>query len=221
MQIMVKDSGRKEYACDVQKTERNTSETSGDSQQQTTEVQENRTVVQQSGTGALLLAETMPEISGVLIVASGAGQASVQEQLLLQPPRCCSSPVRKLRFCRGKEALAVQEFIRGVRILIVAVCLALFAVGILWNLCYSALPEPDTDQTAAGDIEAVAQAENWEQQYTAEQMEKTAQSAVLSATESDSPAAGTGGCRGTAGRFAYRAGAELAAAAKRAAAAAV
>lgn len=80
----------------------------------------------------------------------------------------------------------MQEFIRGVRILIVAVCLALFAVGILWNLCYSALPEPDTDQTAAGDIEAVAQAENWEQQYTAEQMEKTAQSAVLSATESDS-----------------------------------
>lgn len=45
VQIMVKDSGRKEYACDVQKTERNTSETSGDSQQQTTEVQENRTVV--------------------------------------------------------------------------------------------------------------------------------------------------------------------------------
>ena len=66
----------------------------------------------------------------------------------------------------------MQEFIRGVRILIVAVCLALFAVGILWNLCYSALPEPDTDQTAAGDIEAVAQAENWEQQYTAEQMER-------------------------------------------------
>lgn len=80
----------------------------------------------------------------------------------------------------------MQEFIRGVRILIVAVCLALFAVGILWNLCYSALPEPDTDQTAAGGIEAVAQAENWEQQYTAEQMEKTAQSAVLSATEPDS-----------------------------------
>ena len=80
----------------------------------------------------------------------------------------------------------MQEFIRGVRILIVAVCLALFAVGIIWNLCYSALPEPDTDQTAAGDIEAVAQAENWEQQYTAEQMEKTAQSAVLSATEPDS-----------------------------------
>lgn len=80
----------------------------------------------------------------------------------------------------------MQEFIRGVRILIVAVCLALFAVGIIWNLCYSALPEPDTDQTAAGDIAAVAQAENWEQQYTAEQMEKTAQSAVLSEPEPDS-----------------------------------
>ena len=102
VQIMVKDSGRKEYACDVQKTERNTSETSGDSQQQTTEVQENRTVVQQSGTGALLLAETMPEISGVLIVASGAGQASVQEQLLLAASTVLQLSCEKIAVLPGK-----------------------------------------------------------------------------------------------------------------------
>lgn len=106
VQIMVKDAGRKEYACDVQKTERNTSETSGDSQQQTTEVQENRTVVQQSGTGALLLAETMPEISGVLIVASGAGQASVQEQLLLAASTVLQLSCEKIAVLPGKGGVS-------------------------------------------------------------------------------------------------------------------
>ena len=106
VQIIVKDSGRKEYACDVQKTERNTSETSGDSQQQTTEVQENRTVVQQSGTGALLLAETMPEISGVLIVASGAGQASVQEKLLLAASTVLQLSCEKIAVLPGKGGVS-------------------------------------------------------------------------------------------------------------------
>ena len=106
VQIMIKDSGRKEYACDVQKTERNTSETSGDSQQQTTEVQENRTVVQQSGTGALLLAETMPEIGGVLIVASGAGQASVQEQLLLAASTVLQLSCEKIAVLPGKGGVS-------------------------------------------------------------------------------------------------------------------
>lgn len=86
VQITVNDLGRKEYARDLQKTERNTSEQNGESTQQTTEVQESQTVVQQSGgqtgIGALLLEETMPEIRGVLIVASGANKATVQEQLL-------------------------------------------------------------------------------------------------------------------------------------------
>ena len=106
VQIMIKDAGRKEYACDVQKTERNTSETSGDSQQQTTEVQENRTVVQQSGTGALLLAETMPEISGVLIVASGAGQASVQEKLLLAASTVLQLSCEKIAVLPGKGGVS-------------------------------------------------------------------------------------------------------------------
>ncbi|MBR5318577.1 MAG: hypothetical protein IKU46_03165 [Peptococcaceae bacterium] len=83
VQITVNDLGRKEYARDIQKTERNSTETNGDSRQQTTELQEHQTVVQQAGQGgALLIEETMPEIRGVLIVAAGACQASVQEQLL-------------------------------------------------------------------------------------------------------------------------------------------
>lgn len=83
VQITVNNLGRKEYVTDVQKTERNTTETNGESQKQTTEVQENQTVVQQAGqNGALLHTETMPDIRGVLIVATGAEEASVQEQLL-------------------------------------------------------------------------------------------------------------------------------------------
>ena len=83
VQITVNDLGRKEYARDVQKTERNSTETKGEDQQQTTELQETQTVVQQNGqNGALLIAETMPDVRGVLIVATGASEARVQEQLL-------------------------------------------------------------------------------------------------------------------------------------------
>ena len=75
VQITLSNSGRKEYARDVQRTERATGET--------TELQEHQTTVQQAGKeGALLITEYMPEICGVLIVADGAGQAVVQEQML-------------------------------------------------------------------------------------------------------------------------------------------
>ena len=80
VQITVNDLGRKEYARDVQKTERNTSQNNGEGSQQTTEVQENQTVVQQGG--ALLVEESMPDIRGVLVVASGADSAVIQERLL-------------------------------------------------------------------------------------------------------------------------------------------
>ena len=83
VQITVHTMGRKEYACDTQITERQTTEKNGESVQETRETQEQRSVVQQAGQqGALLIEETMPEISGVLIVASGAEQAVVKEQIL-------------------------------------------------------------------------------------------------------------------------------------------
>ena len=83
VQITVNTMGRKEYACDTQITERQTTEKNGETVQETRETQEQRSVVQQAGQqGALLIEEIMPEISGVLIVASGAEQAVVQEQLL-------------------------------------------------------------------------------------------------------------------------------------------
>lgn len=83
VQISVNTTGRKEYACDIQKTERRTTEENGEQTQQMVEQQEQRTVVQPAGQqGGLLIEETMPEIRGVLIVASGAQHAAVQERLL-------------------------------------------------------------------------------------------------------------------------------------------
>ncbi len=83
VQITMYDSGRKEYAHDVQNTERTTEDITGTNRQQTVERQEQQTVVQKTGqNGALLVTEHMPEICGVLIVADGAGKAAVQEQLL-------------------------------------------------------------------------------------------------------------------------------------------
>ena len=96
VQLSVKSTGRKEYAVDTQYTSRTSTEESGDSVQQTSELQEQTNIVQQNQNGAqqaLLLETFMPEITGVLVVSSGAVDAEVQERLLkavtavLQVPR--------------------------------------------------------------------------------------------------------------------------------------
>lgn len=40
----------------------------------------------------------------------------------------------------------MDEFGKSVKILIVAICVALFAVGIIWNLFYGTLPTDTTEQ---------------------------------------------------------------------------
>ena len=85
VQISVKSSGRKEYAVDTQHSSRTNSEESGDTRQTSIEEQHQTTIVQQNQNGAqqaLLVEETAPEIIGVLVVAGGARDAKVQEQLL-------------------------------------------------------------------------------------------------------------------------------------------
>ena len=60
----------------------------------------------------------------------------------------------------------MDEFGKSVKILIVAICIALFAVGIIWNLFYGTLPTDTTEQPVRG--EAVVETEaDWEDQYTA------------------------------------------------------
>lgn len=70
----------------------------------------------------------------------------------------------------------MSEFGKSVRVLIVAICLALFSLGILWNLFYGTLPDTGSAASAVSNAAAVANAKEidtavLEQQYTQEQMQ--------------------------------------------------
>ncbi len=106
VQISVKNTGRKEYAVNTQHTSRTTTEESGDTHQQTNEEQQQITVVQQNQNGTqnpLLVDELMPEIVGVLVVASGAQHAAVQEQLLHAVSALLQIPVHQIVVVPGEE----------------------------------------------------------------------------------------------------------------------
>lgn len=106
VQIRVKNNGRKEYAVDTQRTSRTTIEESADTSKHTTELQEQYTVVQQNRSGtqdALLIEETAPEITGVLVVASGANDALVQERLLHAVKALLQLPLHQIVVMPGEE----------------------------------------------------------------------------------------------------------------------
>ncbi len=106
VQITVQHMGRKEYAVDIQRTNRTITEQNGDSNQQTAETQEQITVVQQNQNGAqqaLLVSETAPEIAGVLVVAGGADDAVVREQLLHAVTAVLQIPMHQVIVVPGEE----------------------------------------------------------------------------------------------------------------------
>lgn len=108
VQITAENSGRKEYAVDIQRTNRTTTEESADTTQHTIELQEQQTVVQQNRSGtqeALLVQETAPEITGVLIVASGADNALVQERLLHAAETLLQLSLHQIVVMPGEEAV--------------------------------------------------------------------------------------------------------------------
>lgn len=71
----------------------------------------------------------------------------------------------------------MNEFIKAVRVLVIALCVALFAVGIIWNLVYGTMAE----QKSAATLEQSATGgADWEQQYTAEQMQTTVEVGLFS-----------------------------------------
>lgn len=108
VQISVKSMGRKEYAVDTQHSSRTSVEENGDTVQQSTETQEQRTVVQQNQNGvqnALLVEETMPEISGVLVVSSGAKDAVVAERLLNAVTTLLQISLHQIAVVPGEEAV--------------------------------------------------------------------------------------------------------------------
>lgn len=65
----------------------------------------------------------------------------------------------------------MREFLQGVRRLVIAICIALFAVGVIWNLFCSSLAEEDAAALAPADLDTVAQEKN----YTAEKNQSGAQ----------------------------------------------
>ena len=71
----------------------------------------------------------------------------------------------------------MNEFIKAVRVLIIALCVALFAVGIIWNLVYGTMSEQEAMATLGQP--AVSDAD-WEQQYTAEQMQAATEARLFS-----------------------------------------
>ena len=71
----------------------------------------------------------------------------------------------------------MNEFIKAVRVLIIALCVALFAVGIIWNLVYGTMSEQEAMATLGQP--AVSDAD-WEQQYTAEQMQAATEVGLFS-----------------------------------------
>ena len=60
----------------------------------------------------------------------------------------------------------MREFGKAVRILILMLCIALFFVGFIWNLCYGTMP---TEEEAASAMSAAEQSQAWEAQYAMEQ----------------------------------------------------
>lgn len=71
----------------------------------------------------------------------------------------------------------MREFGKAVRILILMLCIALFFVGFIWNLCYGTM---HTEEESASAMSAAEQSQVWEAQYAMEQ-----QSAVETTLRND------------------------------------
>lgn len=72
----------------------------------------------------------------------------------------------------------MHEFRKAVRMLVIALCVALFAVGVIWNLVYGTMEAEQQDAAAALASAAEDNGER-ERQYTAERM-RTAEMALAS-----------------------------------------
>lgn len=68
----------------------------------------------------------------------------------------------------------MNDFMKSVRVLILVICIALFSVGIIWNLFYGTLPKETISQPTMGEISLDKRAPDTkvqEAQYTAEKMQ--------------------------------------------------
>lgn len=81
----------------------------------------------------------------------------------------------------------MNEFVHAVRAAIGVICMALLAMGVIGNLFFTTLPEQDEAMLTAGQAqETVA---DWEQQYTEEQMQAAAETALFTEDRIDTETA--------------------------------
>lgn len=71
----------------------------------------------------------------------------------------------------------MNEFVHAVRAAIGVICMALLAMGVIGNLFFTTLPEQDEAMLTAGQAQETAA--DWEQQYTEEQMQAAAETALF------------------------------------------
>lgn len=81
----------------------------------------------------------------------------------------------------------MNEFVHAVRAAIGVICMGLLAMGVIGNLFFTTLPEQDEAMLTAGQAqETVA---DWEQQYTEEQMQAAAETALFTEDRIDTETA--------------------------------
>lgn len=81
----------------------------------------------------------------------------------------------------------MNEFVHAVRAAIGVICMGLLAMGVIGNLFFTTLPEQEAAMLTAGQAqETVA---DWEQQYTEEQMQAAAETALFTEDRIDTETA--------------------------------
>lgn len=81
----------------------------------------------------------------------------------------------------------MNEFVHAVRAAIGVICMGLLAMGVIGNLFFTTLPEQDEAMLTAGQAQETAA--DWEQQYTEEQMQAAAETALFTEDRIDTETA--------------------------------
>ncbi|MCL2677570.1 MAG: hypothetical protein FWE85_00780 [Clostridiales bacterium] len=92
----------KEYAVNVSESEREQSERSADgSGKESKESTHNSALAQENGK-PVLITEYMPQVQGVLVVATGAGSVTVRQELFLAVQALLCVPAHRIVITQGK-----------------------------------------------------------------------------------------------------------------------
>ena len=81
----------------------------------------------------------------------------------------------------------MNEFVHAVRAAIGVICMGLLAMGVIGNLFFTTLPEQEAAMLTAGQAQETAA--DWEQQYTEEQMQAAAETALFTEDRIDTETA--------------------------------